>query len=220
MNNFVEAEHPRDKYGKFTTKQLKDLCKIDYGKFVKSGETTELIPDIKEGEYKGTDKYPKTTHHYVVGKTKEEQYNQLIDIENLYGKEYKGYKGQKAIEKLRKEQNGHVKNAFFRNDIGMIDLVWGNENRGLYHSIIHRQKENINIDDFLSNLSEVIEQGKNKGYGDNNTLEVWHKGKMAIISPIYHGYKTTFVLTAFKRTKEPKHVNERQKIKGLKKDPL
>jgi hypothetical protein len=29
-----------------------------------------------------------------------------------------------------------------------------------------------------------------------------------------------FVLTAFKRTKEPKHVNERQKIKGLKKDPL
>ena len=129
------------------------------------------------------------------------------------------YQGQKAIEKLRKEQNGHVKNAFFRNDIGMIDLVWGNEHRGLYHSIIHRQKENINIDDFLSNLSEVIEQGKNKGYGDNNTLEVWHKGKMAIISPIYHGYKTTFVLTAFKRTKEPKHVNERQKNKGSQKDP-
>ena len=67
MNTFDESKHPRDKEGKFTklgTKELKEICKIDYGKFVKSGETTELIPEIKKGEYNGSDKYPRTARRY------------------------------------------------------------------------------------------------------------------------------------------------------------
>lgn len=65
MSDFVEAEHPRDKYGKFTTKQLKELCKIDYGKFVKTGQTTEVIPELKKGEYCGKDNYPRTSNIYT-----------------------------------------------------------------------------------------------------------------------------------------------------------
>ena len=64
---FVEAEHPRDGLGKFrklSTKELKEALKIDYGKFVKTGETTVVTPELMNDVYKGSDKYPKTTRHY------------------------------------------------------------------------------------------------------------------------------------------------------------
>lgn len=83
--------------------------------------------------------------------------------------------------------------------MGDIDLVWGNSNLGLCHIIEKREKQGINIQDFLSNLSEVVENGEYKGKNENNTFEFWYKGKMAIISPEYHGNKVTFLLTAYKR---------------------
>lgn len=64
---FVEAEHPRDDVGKFrklSTKELKEALKIDYGKFVKTGETTVVTPEQTNDVYKGSDKYPKTTRHF------------------------------------------------------------------------------------------------------------------------------------------------------------
>lgn len=190
-----------DKHKKLTTKELKDILKIDYGKFVKSGETTVVIPELKGDAYKGSDKYPITISHYEKDKSKKEQFNEILDVEEFYGKEYKGYKGQDAIKKLRQEQQGHVKNAFYRTDIGFIDLVWGNDGCGLKHSIQQRQKDNINIDDFLSNLTEVIEKGINCGINSRGRTEIWFKGKRAVIAPCYHGHKMIYMFTAFKNTK-------------------
>ncbi len=57
------------------------------------------------------------------------------DISKLLGKEYKGFKGQDAINKLLAEKQGHIKAAFTRSDIGDIDLLWGNDDIGLQHII-------------------------------------------------------------------------------------
>ncbi len=199
--NFREEEHPRDKLGQFTklsTKELKEKLKIDYGKFVKTGETTVITPEIKEGDYRGSDKYPQTSSVYFFQKEP--------PLRTIYGREYKGYKGQKAVEKLLIEKAGHVKNAFYVEGIGNIDLIWGNDNIGLKHIIQRRIEQNIKISTFISELANVIEKGsiineKNK----NGNYELYYNNKLAVIAPEYHNQKATFTLTAFNtRKRAPK----------------
>lgn len=43
----------------------------------------------------------------------------------VFGTEYKGYLGINAINKLLKEKQGFIQNAFSREDIGNIDVVYG-----------------------------------------------------------------------------------------------
>jgi hypothetical protein len=57
----------------------------------------------------------------------------------FFGEEFKGIKGKDAINKLLKEKRGHVPDAFIREDIGGITLVWGNNKAGLQHIIKHRE---------------------------------------------------------------------------------
>ena len=108
---------------------------------------------------------------------------------------------EKTLDKLLQEQRGHIKAAFHRDDVGDIDLLWGTETLGLRHIISQREKQGINIQEFMSDLSEVVENGKFIQRNGNGTFEFWHKGKMAVISPEYHGNKITFLLTAFKKKK-------------------
>lgn len=63
--------------------------------------------------------------------------------DELFGIEYKGYNGAAAIEKLLKEKQGHVKNAFVRPEIGGIDVVWGDKTGGLEHVMLRREKAAI-----------------------------------------------------------------------------
>ena len=119
----------------------------------------------------------------------------------LIGKEYKGYTGQDAINKLLEEKNGHIKNAYNREDIGAIDLIWGDDSAGLQHIIKQRTaqgftQEKLSI--FLSELSDVIVSG-NLVKNSRGTFEITHNGKIAVVSPELHGNKLMFLLTAFKR---------------------
>ena len=72
--------------------------------------------------------------------------NSPQDITKLMGPEYKNLKGQQAIDKLLQEKQGHVKGAFYRKEIGSIDLLWGKTDDedgrgfGLAH-IIERRNE-------------------------------------------------------------------------------
>lgn len=120
--------------------------------------------------------------------------------QNLIGKEYKGYTGQAAIKKLLQEQNGHIKNAFTREDIGGIDLVWGDDTAGLQHIIKQRSEQGFSkekLEDLLFNLEDVISSGtilKNT----KGTFEIFKQGKVAIVSPELRGNHLTFLLTAYK----------------------
>ena len=74
------------------------------------------------------------------------------ELVDLLGVEFKGYKGQDAVNKLLEEKQGHIKGAFHRDDIGDIDLIWGNDNVGLQHIIRQREKEKIgHANEILSN---------------------------------------------------------------------
>ena len=110
-------------------------------------------------------------------------------------------KGQKAIDYLLLKQEGEVKNAFHRNDIGNIDLIWGDDTKGLKHIITRRTQQNIDIKEFLSDLAEVIEEGQLVRINNRGRYEIFLNGKMAIIEPASINGKQTFLLTAFKRRK-------------------
>lgn len=121
------------------------------------------------------------------------------ELTTLLGEEFKGYKGQDAVNKLLQEKRGHVKGAFHREDMGDIDLFWGSDTVGLKHILQRREEQGINADEFVSNLAEVVERGEFYQKNNNGNFEYWYKGNMVVIAPEYHGNKITFVLTAFKR---------------------
>ena len=122
--SFDESKHPRDNGGKFTdgngeVDSLPSASKVAATIPKKAWERQDVpSPEgIEEPKY-GTQK----------------------ELDELLGEEFKGFKGQAAVDKLLREQRGHVKGAFHREDIGDIDLIWGNEDVGLYHAIEQRKK--------------------------------------------------------------------------------
>lgn len=119
-------------------------------------------------------------------------------VAKVLGEEYTGIKGQAAIKKILKEKKGHVKDAFTRSDIGGITLIWGDDSVGLQHLIKSREKQGItNIEKFLSNLTDVIENGEVVQINDKGRFEILKDGKMAIIAPSLRDGKITYLLTAF-----------------------
>lgn len=122
------------------------------------------------------------------------------DISKLLGKEIKGVKGQQAVERLLKERQGHVKGAFHRDDLGDIDLIWGDDTCGLQHILLHREEQGIDAQEFVKDLAEVVEKGTYRKQNKRGNYELLYNGKMAIVSPELQGNKMTFLVTTFKTT--------------------
>ena len=126
------------------------------------------------------------------------------DIAELLGEEFKGVKGQQAVEKLMQEKRGHIKGAFHREDIGDIDLIWGDDTCGLQHILSRREEQGINAREFVQDLAEVVEKGQYRRRNDRGNFEFLHGRKMAVISPELRGNKLIFLVTAFKTRREPR----------------
>ena len=166
-------------------------------KWIKIGDNDQPVP-ISEGETKeqAIDRFLKEKE--IESKYNTDETQSERELRELMGKEFKGYKGQDAIEKLMQEKQGHIKGAFHRSDIGDIDLWWGNERLGLCHIAIQREKQGIVVKEFLDNLGEAVELGSVRKVKDNGDYEILYKGKMVIIAKSYRGNKITYVLTACK----------------------
>lgn len=121
--------------------------------------------------------------------------------EAFYGEEFSDVKGQKAISFLLEKQKGHIKGAFNRQDIGDIDLVWGDDKIGLAHIIKQRKSQGIKPESFLSDLDMVISKGNLRFNRNTKRFEISFNGKTAIVSPEFKGEKAQFVLTAFEEKK-------------------
>ncbi len=115
-----------------------------------------------------------------------------------FGKNYAEYyhDGKGALQKLLIEKQGQVAGAFYRKDLGDIDLVWGDGNFGLSHIINKRSKQwnSEKAIKFISHLDENIRNGK--------LVEV-EKGRIAIktqLTTIILDKKgnNKFVITAFR----------------------
>ena len=79
-----------------------------------------------------------------------------------YGEAFPQFKGKpkQAIEHLLKVRRGYVPGAFHRDDIGDIDLVWGNKHYGLKHIEKHRHKKGQDFNKLVEEITDVIENGK------------------------------------------------------------
>lgn len=102
-----------------------------------------------------------------------------------------------------KQKKGIIKDAFYRKDIGHIDLIWGDGSKGLSHILKRRGKdEKQNVDDFISDLADVIQNGKkSEELNKEGRWEIALNGKIAIIEPKETNGKRTFLLSAFKSRK-------------------
>lgn len=178
---FEESAHPRDGDGKFTEK----------GGAVAAEKTADAVRKYSDDPARDLKEMGLPPH----------------DLEKLMGEEFKGVKGQAAIEKLMAEKRGHVKAAFQRDDIGDIDLLWGNDSLGLQHIIKHREAEKAgHAEEVLTYLANAIEKSEFKKKNDRGNFEfayseAGYKFKV-VIAPEYHGKRITYLLTAFRRDKK------------------
>ncbi|WP_459177972.1 putative barnase/colicin E5 family endoribonuclease, partial [Helicobacter bizzozeronii] len=110
-------------------------------------------------------------------------------------KEFEG-KGAQAVAKLLQEKRGQVAGAFYREDLGYIDLVWGDSKKGLAH-ILERRTQQYGEQqalEFIHNLPRILQEAK-----------FWREieDKIELVTPtdmIVLGKRDNnkFVLTSFK----------------------
>ncbi|EOK4571647.1 PBECR2 nuclease fold domain-containing protein, partial [Campylobacter upsaliensis] len=129
--------------------------------------------------------------------------NDILEPSSLkedFGENFAGYKGKEAIEKLLEEQRGQVKGAFYKEGLGEIDLVWGDENFGLRHILNKHGGEFKNL---ARELSEAVENGKIVK-DDKGRLRLEYENKIVGIKDNWKGEKTAhWVVTAYvKKEKE------------------
>lgn len=121
----------------------------------------------------------------------------------VFGTEYKGFLGVAAIKKLLKEKQGFIQNAFKREDIGSIDIVYGQVTDAQKHTgygLIHILDKHPDITPEIINT--IIEKGKLE-----NTYNGYNIAYNDYIVGINKGYKengkyvTTdnWIVTSFKK---------------------
>ena len=127
---------------------------------------------------------------------------------NLLGPPFVNVKGQAAVEKLLQEKRGHVKAAFFRDDIGAIDLVWGEDGKrgfGMAHIIERRSKLGGDASVVLNNLTHVVEKGtltRETKWDDNPRFIIEHDGYRVLVDADLRGISVQYVLTAYQIKKQ------------------
>ena len=179
----------KDEYW-FTTANGVHIC-------VEKGETPDeaykRVFQTKE-EYRQN-----TTYDEIIDKTAPKKKKKNKD--EFFGEEFVGFKGFEAVEKVLSEKRGFVKNAFFRPEIGGIDIVWGDEKGGIEHVIKRRDlmynngKGSITGIEIVKKIPEIIENGE-FSIGKNDRPNFKYNNFVVIIKPTYDGQKLNWVLSA------------------------
>ncbi|ELF6740493.1 hypothetical protein RA720_001540 [Campylobacter upsaliensis] len=111
-----------------------------------------------------------------------------------FGINFEGFKGKEAVDKLLSEKRGQVKGAFYKEGLGEIDLVWGDENFGLRHII---DKHGDEFEDIAAELDEIIAKGVlEKG---EHRYFIKHNDYKGMIALDYKGKESNaWILTLYK----------------------
>ncbi|WP_423229828.1 DUF3519 domain-containing protein [Helicobacter pylori] len=94
-------------------------------------------------------------------------------------------KPKEALEKLLQERNGQVAGAAYREDLGGIDLVWGNKDYGLEHILKRREDQAISKGlneteakeyalNVVKSIPEIIEKGVKVDNNGRIAIEYQH----------------------------------------------
>ncbi|WP_367960329.1 DUF3519 domain-containing protein, partial [Helicobacter acinonychis] len=138
-----------------------------------SNRTLKLIEELNNG----------------VKQASEEIRSKARDLEHAitplkeFGKNYPEFalRPKEALEKLLQEKNGQVAGAFYRDDLGGIDFVWGNKDYGLEHILKRREEQAIGkglneaeAKEYALNIAKTIPEVIDKG------VKVEQNGRVAI----------------------------------------
>ena len=138
-------------------------------------------------------------------RAKIERENNIVPIKE-FGTNYAEFyhDGKGAIDKLLTEKDGQVAGAFYRKELGDIDLVWGNEQIGL-NKILAKHK--ADFDDFggvANGLKKIIDDGKL--ISENGINTIWlKKGDEYFLTGLSKGFlgngENNWIVTSYKKTK-------------------
>ena len=84
----------------------------------------------------------------------------------LFGNIYDQFKGKvkEAVEFLMKHKSGDLLGVFHRSDVGDIDLVWGDDDKGLQHiingHILVKDPDFKNINEAIFLIDDIVKNGK------------------------------------------------------------
>lgn len=120
---------------------------------------------------------------------------------NRFGNIYNWVKGQfqSAASFLNNLKSGYLRGVFYRDGIGNIDMVWGNEKAGLQHIInkhIEEADDFNSVEEAMQVINETINNGTISQQGTNISLD--YKGYRVSIAQSNEG---NWVLTALDKTR-------------------
>lgn len=108
---------------------------------------------------------------------------------------------EKAIDKLLNEKSGYVSNAMYKEGIGYIDFIYGKRGKdgyGLAHIIERRERDNIDIDRFIRQIPNIINDGSvYTVLGQKGRKFVISNDKEVIIRLDLDGEQKNWLLTAY-----------------------
>ncbi|MDD7324320.1 MAG: LPD23 domain-containing protein, partial [Campylobacter lanienae] len=118
--------------------------------------------------------------------------------------------GANAIKKLLVERQGQVAGAFYKDGLGDIDLVWGNEKMGLAHILARRSEQwgEEKAIRFINHLAENIEKGTINA-GKNGRVEINTELTTIVIDK---NKDNRFILTAYRDKNNKKMSLENAKL--------
>ena len=183
------------------------------GNEVLPGERTDNVRGSEGGTEQGTE-VPTGVQGTVADGAVSEEAQQLEPEPigtNRFGNIYNWVKGQfqSAASFLNNLKSGYLRGVFYRDGIGNIDMVWGNEKAGLQH-IINKQIEEADdfnsVEEAMQVINETINNGTISQQGTNISLD--YKGYRVSIAQSNEG---NWVLTAFDKTRSRA---EKQRNKG------
>lgn len=130
--------------------------------------------DIVEQQLQPLQQYAQVAQTFRAGQevTPVKQKQPTVDITNpkpigtnKFGNVYQWVTGKakEAAQFLRQHKNSYLKGVFHRDDIGDIDLVWGNDKAGLQHIIrrhIEEQTDFDSINEAIEAINNTIQNGR------------------------------------------------------------
>ena len=187
--------------------------RVGGGNEVLPGEGTDNVRGSEGGTEQGTE-VPAGVQGTVEDGAVPEKAQQLEPEPigtNRFGNIYNWVKGQfqSAASFLNNLKSGYLRGVFYRDGIGNIDMVWGNEKAGLQHIInkhIEEADDFNSVEEAMQVINETINNGTISQQGTNISLD--YKGYRVSIAQSNEG---NWVLTAFDKTRSRA---EKQRNKG------
>lgn len=145
----------------------------------------------------------------------EEENEEIKPIgKGVFGNIYDQFKGKvkAAFDFLIKHKSGDLLGVFHREGFGDIDLVWGDDKKGLQHiindHILVKDPDFQNIEEAVSRINDIIMSGVIVKEGEAKI--VFEKdGYRVVISKNIHGEKKNWILTSYDSTNGKGKIKER-----------